>query len=132
MTRSGGFTMIELVVFIVVIGIATVGVMAAYIQALGGAGEGAELTRRAQFAQQRMELIIANKRQDGFPGFDPCPNGLEACNVPAGFTVASDIVEWLGVDPCDDTMTHCVITVTVTAPDGANYVLETLITRLSQ
>lgn len=131
MDRVRGFSLIELVVFIVVVGIAATGIMLAFVEALSGAGAAPALTRGSQIGQQRIELIIANKRLDGFPGSDPCAgNGLVACNVPAGFTVTSEIIEWGGVDPCDDTMTHCQITVTVDAPGGAVFTLNSLITRL--
>ncbi len=126
----GGFTLVELLVFIAVIGIVTVGVFVPVMQVLSGAGQSSLPTQHIHLAKQRMELIIAIKRLDGFPGVDPCEtpgNGLEACNVPAGFTVESSIDEWAAQPGNGD---YRVITVTVTPPGTPAFTVQTLIARL--
>lgn len=73
-----GITLIEMVVVIVILGIAASIVVAA-MSALSGVGWERKTTDHAQLAQQRMELILNEKRKVGFPANDVfCQNGTEA------------------------------------------------------
>jgi hypothetical protein len=74
----------------------------------------------AELTQQRMELILAQRRAAGFAAFaDPCVPGPgpAACTVPAGYTVTSSIAAGFG-DPAN----YKVITV---AAAGATSTLST-------
>ena len=110
---SRGFSLIEAVVFIVVVGL----MMAALAVAFGGplrtSGQAGELDRLAELTQQRLELILAQRRAAGFDAFtDPCVPGPgpAACTIPAGYTVTSSIAAGWGGDPAS----YKVITVSVT------------------
>lgn len=73
-----GVTLIEMVVVIVILGIAASIVVAA-MSALSGVGWERKTTDHAQLAQQRLEMILNEKRKIGFPEVnEPCQNGTEA------------------------------------------------------
>lgn len=102
-----GYSLIELVIFIVVIGILGVGLMSAFSGALLGATEPERITRATVLAQERMELILGRREAAGFAAFtaftfDPCtaspPSTAPACtNLPAGYTITSNLAtDWNG------------------------------------
>ena len=105
---EAGFSLIELVVFIVVVGILGTALFAAFSTALQQGASGPDLsTSAAQLAQERMELILAQKRVLGFAGFtaatfDPCtsspPSTQAVCTAPpAGYTVSATLADnWNG------------------------------------
>lgn len=123
-----GLTMIEMVVFIVVIGILGVALMSAIINPLTGAGTQQEAVFVTQLAQERLEVVLAQKRQEGFPGSDPCDAGagLATCNEPAGYTISTSFNAW---SQNSDTDNYQVITVSVTGGSNA-YTTSTLVTKL--
>ncbi len=88
-----GFTLVEFIVVIVILGIAAY-MVAAGITAYTGIGRESLITRDAQLAQERLELILAERLAGGFPqpdsglsGPDPCQNGLDfdSCQIPVYF-----------------------------------------------
>lgn len=87
--NQSGLTLVELVVVVVLLGIAA-SIAAAGFTALRNIGGQKEVTKNAQLAQQRLEMILAEKRKVGFPksdtgcsGPDPCcVYGLNAANFP--------------------------------------------------
>ena len=94
-----GFSLIELIVFIVVLGVLAAGLVVAFSSPLRSSPEAGRLDLAAELAQQRMELILAQRRANGFAGFtDPCP-GPAICTPPTGYTVTSSIVAGYGGDP---------------------------------
>jgi type II secretory pathway pseudopilin PulG len=110
-----GFSLLEVVVFIVVLGVLLAGLVAAFSSSLRLSPQAGELDLVAELAQQRMELILAQRRATGFPAFaDPCVPGPgpAACVPPAGYTVASSIAAGWGGDPSN----FKVVTVDVTGP----------------
>jgi type II secretory pathway pseudopilin PulG len=109
-----GFTLIELVIFIVIVSIMGVALMSAFSTTLRGTPVSGQVTQATQLAQERMELVLAQRRAAGFAAFaDPCP-GPAACTPPAGYAVAVVIAaNWNG-----DT-NYRVITVTVTGTSSA-------------
>lgn len=70
MTRARGFTLVELVIFIVVVAIAVSGVMLAFSASLRGAPSPQEINLGTQLARERMELILAQRQALGFACFD--------------------------------------------------------------
>lgn len=126
---QSGLTMIEMVVFIVVIGVLGVALMSAIINPLAGAGAQQDAVFATQLAQERLEVVLGQKRREGFPGSDPCDGGagLATCNEPAGFDVTTSFGPWSG-NP--DTDNYRVITVNVTTGGGGSYSVSTLVTRL--
>ena len=99
-SRQGdGFSLIEVIVFIVVLGVLAAGLVVAFSSPLRNSPEAGRLDLAAELAQQRMELILAQRRATGFAGFtDPCP-GPAICTPPTGYTVTSSIVAGYGGDP---------------------------------
>ena len=104
-----GFSLIELVVFIVVVGILGAALFAGFSTALQQGASGTDLSTNAtQLAQERMELILAQKRVLGFAGFtaatfDPCtsspPSTQAVCTAPpAGYTVSAALTDNWGGD----------------------------------
>jgi type II secretory pathway pseudopilin PulG len=109
---------VEVVVFIVVVGVLLAGLVTAFSSSLRSSPLAGELDLVAELAQQRLELILAQRRAAGFTALaDPCTPGPgpAACVPPAGYTVASSIAAGSGATK--------VITVNVTGPstsaDGA-------------
>jgi len=95
--RHHGFTLLEVIVFIVVSGIVLAGLIVGMSGALRSAGDPKAMHQGLQLAQGRMELILAQRSRLDFSGFtaatfDPCaaPGGAqEACLAPAGYTVVT-------------------------------------------
>ena len=107
--RDDGFSLIEAIVFIVVLGVLLAGLVVAFASPLLRSPAAGSLDLAAELAQQRMELILAQRRATGFAGFtDPCP-GPAICTPPAGYTVTSSIVAGYGADPTN----YKVVTVSV-------------------
>lgn len=131
-TRSlrAGFTLVELVVFIAVAGLAAAILVQAYSATGRGASTDADLAQASQLAAQRMEIIVQRRRQLGFKtlstaNYDPCQLGLwvgpecATITVPAGsFTVRS-----AGPSACGTTCKE--VTVQVLDPYGQAVVLLT-------
>lgn len=121
-----GFTLIELIIFIVVAGIMATGLAAVFSSAIRGAAEPGRQTQATQIAQERMELILAQRRRLTFTtfvpaNFDPCnPGPGPACPPPAGysFTPVPTLVTGWGGDPTNPT-NYKVVTVTVVGPETA-------------
>ena len=117
----GGFSLIEAIVFIVVVGLMLAALAVAFGGPLRTSDRAGELDKLAELTQQRMELILAQRRAAGFAGFaDPCVPGPgpAACTVPAGYTVTSAIAAGFG-DPAN----YKVVTVSAV---GASATLSTL------
>lgn len=105
-----GFSLLELIVFIVVIGVLMAGLVVAFSTPLQKSPVAGGLDTAAELAQQRMELILAQRRAVGFATFsDPCP-GPAICTPPAGYTVTSSIVAGYAADPIN----YKIVTVNVT------------------
>ncbi len=121
--------MIEMVVFIVVIGVMGVALMSAIITPLAGSGTQQEAVFVTQLAQERLEVVLGQKRREGFPGSDPCDDGaaLATCSEPAGYDITTSFNAW-SEDP--DTDKYQVITVSVASGGASTYSTSALVTRL--
>ncbi len=90
--REAGYTLIEIIIVIVIVGIIGVTLMKALEMSLMGAPKLEKTSQALELAQKRMDLILGQARLVGFANYnDPCvasPN-LPICTVPAGFTVTS-------------------------------------------
>ena len=109
-----GFTLVELVIFIVVVSILGVAMLAAFSTSVRYSPAAGQITQATQLAQQRMEFILAQRRAVGFAAFtDPCLSTI-TCTPPTGYVVSANIApNWNG-----DT-NYRVITVTVTGTSSA-------------
>jgi MSHA pilin protein MshD len=124
--RSRGLTLVELVVFIVIVGVAAFALLGSFGAMLTRSPTAAQLTQASQLAQERMELILG-QRNSPFAGvgynntadLDPCNRvGPPAvCTNTFGFTVSSagtgtapaSWVQWNG----NPTTSYKLVTVTV-------------------
>jgi type II secretory pathway pseudopilin PulG len=105
---ESGFSLIELVVFIVVLSILGASLFASFSSALQLGAAGPTLNNARQLAQERMELILGQRHRLGFAGFtaasfDPCtsspPSLQEACTaIPAGYAVSTSLTDNWGSD----------------------------------
>ena len=120
--RAGlrGVTLVELIAFIVIMGIAAVALLSMYRAVLPRGATPAQITLATELAQERMELILGQRAARGYSpvaSLDPCP-GPAVCTPPAGYTVsvsgASPPVLWSDVSG-----DYRQIGVRVLGPDGA-------------
>lgn len=122
--RARGLTFIELIAFIVIAAVVATAMIQAFGGTLRGSHYGKELTQAAQLAQQRMEVILGQRKTLGYaafvtsPNYDPCQSGAwmtapcSTSSTPAGnYTVESTRS---APDACGTGCTE--ITVSVTGP----------------
>ncbi len=114
-TQKQGFTFLELVIFIVIIGILAAGLLSAFNVFLQKQPSVQAATLANSLAAQRMEIILGQKKISGFSAYsDPCP-GPAICSVPTGYTVTSSIANnW------NNDTNYNVITVSVTGKATAS------------
>ncbi len=93
--RQRGVSLIELIVFMVVMGVIAVALANSLTIGLRAGSSTAELTQAQQIAQERMELILGQRQRNYFSGFtatnfDPCGPPPAICTpVKTGFSVAT-------------------------------------------
>lgn len=122
MMKHNGFSLIELIIFILILAIG-IGVLLPITTTLGYIQHIDQQTQALELAQQRIELILAQKHMQGFAYFsDPCVSASPPaiCSVPSGFTVTAAIANDWGGDP-----EYKVITVTTSGL--ANAELQTIV-----
>lgn len=119
MKRSSGYTLIELIIFMVIVTILGTTVFVGFNMALSRENTVVANVRAMFMAQQRMDMIWGQRLQNGFSLFvDPCislfasPATDNICSKNAfafGYTVSSTITSnWNG----DPDLTSIVVTVT--------------------
>jgi type II secretory pathway pseudopilin PulG len=123
--RQGAFTLVELVVFIAIVGVVAVALVRVFGGTLGGVQRSKELAQIVQLAQQRMEVIAGQRTNLGFAAFnaanyDPCALAIAPWPATAACTTTT-----YGVGSFTVTSTFTVlnaqsreVTVTVTSPQG--------------
>jgi Tfp pilus assembly protein PilV len=89
-----GFTLIETVVFIVIIGVAAVALFRTFALTLPhGSPTPAQLIHATQLGQERMELILGQRDVQGYTNavdLDPCNVGAPTvCTATFGYSVTS-------------------------------------------
>jgi type II secretory pathway pseudopilin PulG len=139
--HARGVTLIELIAFIIIVGVLVSGLAAGFSANMRGSGSSRDVTQALQLAQERMELIRARKDVVGFacftndangPRYDPCgaaaaagpcpltsPSSHPACSVATtlGYTVTPALDE-TGACMGNNPEYKC-ITVTVRDASGA-------------
>ncbi len=115
-----GLSLIELIAFIVIIGISTVALLSMYRAVLPRGATPAEISIAAQLAQERMELILGQRAILGYSpvaSLDPCP-GAAICTPTTGYTLnvsgASTPILWSDVSG-----NYRQIGIRVVGPDGS-------------
>jgi type II secretory pathway pseudopilin PulG len=121
MNRIRGFTLVELVVFIVILGFAAYALFRSFGSVLPRSPTAAQLTQAMQLAQERMELILGQRDVQSYNNLvdlDPCMRGgalPSVCTIAFGYLVASTgtapgaPVAWNG----NPTTNYKLVTVTV-------------------
>jgi hypothetical protein len=114
-----GVSLIELIAFIVIMGICVVALLSMYRAVLPHGATPEEITLATQLAQERMEIILGQRVVRGYSpavSLDPCP-GPAICTPTTGYSVivsgASPPVLW-----SDVTGNYRQIGVRVLGPDG--------------
>jgi Tfp pilus assembly protein PilV len=114
-----GVSLIELIAFIVIMGISVVALLSMYRAVLPHGATPAEITVATQLAQERMELILGQRVARGYSpvtSLDPCP-GAAICTPTTGYSVSVS-----GVSPpvlwSDVSGNYRQIGVRVVGPDG--------------
>jgi type II secretory pathway pseudopilin PulG len=87
-SRCRGVTLIELIAFIIIVGVLVSGLASGFSNTMRGNDLSREVTQALQLAQERMELIRARKDVVGFAcftgtRFDPCQAAAVAGSCPA-------------------------------------------------
>jgi Tfp pilus assembly protein PilE len=121
-----GVTLVELIAFIVIAGVVATAMFQAFSGTMRGSHLGKEMTQATQHAQQRMEVILGQRKRLGYTAFiggdyDPCdPPPLaapwdtnQACISTTGYQVASALS---APDACGTGCSE--ITISVTGPQG--------------
>jgi Tfp pilus assembly protein PilV len=114
-----GVSLIELIAFIVIMGISVTALLSMYRAVLPHGATPEEITLATQLAQERMELILGQRAARGYSpvvSLDPCP-GPAICTPTTGYSVivagVSSPVLW-----SDVTGNYRQIGVRVLGPDG--------------
>jgi len=117
-TQERAFTLIELVAFIVIVGLAAYALLRMFEQTLPHSPTPAQLAQATQFAQERMELILGQREAFGYgpAELDPCKTGSPTVCTTSPYVVTStgttlgSEVAWNG----NPTTNFKLVTVTVT------------------
>lgn len=113
--RDGGFSLLEAIVFIVVLAVLLGSLAASFNSSLRLSPQAGQIDVAAELAQQRMELILAQHRAAGYAAMaDPCP-GPAVCTPPTGYTVTSSMAAGFAGDPSN----YKIVTVDVTGAGTA-------------
>ena len=125
MPRRRGFTLVEMIAFIVIVGIAAVALFQMFRQTLPRSPTPAQLVQATQLAQERMELILGRRGVVSYAALnDPCVGGTPPaiCTNTFGYTVAvtgiSAAVPWNGNPVADFKL------ITVTASLGGTQLAQ--------
>lgn len=92
-TKQSGFTLVEIALFLVVMGIVSSGLAVIFVTALSRVPEIDKKNKAIEIAQQRMDIILGQKANVGYANFaDPCVSSPPAvCNFSGNYTVSSSI-----------------------------------------
>jgi len=127
-----GFTLIEVVLAIVIIGIALTGLLTLYQNVVNHGSQSEEYVTAAYLTSSKMEEIIADKDNQGY-AFVIDSNYSTSENLTAPFLGYTRTLNFVEVDPNDLTTPQADsgykrIVVNVTSPGGAVVTYETLLT----
>ncbi len=125
--QQTGFTLIELVIFIVVVGLVIASVFVPLQTILENSPNPNYQAIVTALAQERMEIILAQRYINGFASLtaDPCP-GLGVCvAAPTGYTISPAVIT--SPFTVNGDAAYKQIVVTVTGPGNSKAVLTSLV-----
>ena len=95
-----GFSLIELLIFIMVVGVIMTGLLLGFNEILVNSPQPERLEIARQIAEQRMEIILGQRHTVGYATFvDPCTAPPAVCPaIPAGYNITLPTVVATG-DP---------------------------------
>jgi prepilin-type N-terminal cleavage/methylation domain-containing protein len=99
--QSGGFTLIETTITLVVLSIAAVGVLSVFTSGIKGSANPLLIDQATQLAQEKMDEAIALRKSGGFAAVTTINPGVPA--FPAPFNTYT----WSRVVDCDPTFAPC-------------------------
>jgi len=134
--KSGGFSLIEIVITLVVLSIAIIGVLSVFTTGIGSSANPLLVDQATQLAQGEMDFIIGEKAFIGFfdPSFDPTrPSPCDTASImPPGFSCTRTFNYVQPGDlntPVTPTVTdYILVTVTISQAAISSVSLVTLIT----
>ena len=125
-----GVTLIELIAFIVIMGISVMALLSMYRAVLPHGATPSQITLATQLAQERMELILGQRVADGYSTAtltDPCVGGTPPAICSSQFTPSGSYsivvtginpaLQWSGIS----TNTYRMLGVKVLGPDGKQF-----------
>jgi type II secretory pathway pseudopilin PulG len=132
--KQRGFTFFELIILIMLLGISA-GILIPFTLILFKNIHGANLqAQTVALAKQRMELILASKKTQGFDNshslIDPCTmtNPPAECTLPAGFSMDLPLFATAQCSSTTVTKNNCVITIVVRGPNKSIAKITSLVT----
>lgn len=118
--KQAGATLIELILFIIIIGIVTSGVSASLLTGVFAHKQIRDKQQATEYAQMRISLIQGQKILHGFSSFDdPCDSSpsLDVCSS-GDYTITSSINSWHDNGWPGDSTHYKKITVTADDSEG--------------
>lgn len=100
--RNQGFTLIEVIFAIVILGLLASTILLPFTEALQNTAAQHQNRVALDVAKSRLEMILGQKKTQGFTDFvDPCPGPI-VCTPPSGYSVNVTISDWLGSSHLDE------------------------------
>lgn len=133
---SGGFTLIEVIITLVVLSIAAIGVLTVFMTGMKGSADPLLVNQATHLAQEKMDQVIGDRMNPArgyayiipanYPAEAPVV-GFPAFNRSAAVfcVTAADLNTSTGAPPCGSGYTH--VTVTVTNSFIGNVTAETVV-----
>jgi prepilin-type N-terminal cleavage/methylation domain-containing protein len=91
MNKKQGFTLIELVIFIVVIGILAGSILASFNTILRGTARINYQTSATGYAVKCLEWFLGQRHLGGFDNIGCNSTVPNFCNVPSGYTISTNV-----------------------------------------
>lgn len=124
--QQQGVSLIELIIFIVVLGILGSSILIAFVVALEQTPDIQRISRATEIADSRMAFVLSQLSQDFNLTTDPCgtlpvPTGLsDICDVPSGYAITTTLTT-------NNQFKHIAITVTNTSDNEPLATLQTTV-----
>ena len=124
--RIEGFTLVELIIFMVVISVAVTAIFSAFSTALQNSPTSNYQATVISLAEARLEIILGQDRLKGFSSFsDPCPLAA-ACAIPAALSAYS-VSSSISATSVGGDANYKIISVTATGPQNSKANVQTLV-----